>query len=246
VAQGFDPGLRVGEDVDLVWRLLEGGWRVRYEPSVTVFHREPSSWKALLGRRFRYGTSAAPLAIRHPGRLTPVELRPWPTAAAAVLLTGRPRLAAAVVAAAAAVLAREVRGHGIPLRLPVRWSAESAGWTMVGASRAATTLAFPALAIGLLRGRWRVAVAALVLAPPLVDWWQRRPDLDPVRWSMASIVDSVAYGAGVWSGCLRSRSFGPLIPTLRVASGKRTAPSGGRAGERADHPLGGALGGTLG
>ena len=37
---GFDPALRFGEDVDLVWRLDEGGWRVRYEPEAVV-HHEP-------------------------------------------------------------------------------------------------------------------------------------------------------------------------------------------------------------
>ncbi len=111
---GFDPDLRVGEDVDLVWRLHDEGWRVRYEPSVTVFHHEPSSWPQLLGRRFRYGTSAGPLAKRHPGRLVPVELRPWPTAAAVAWLTGRRRTGLATVAA----LGRGPGSTGPPPRHP--------------------------------------------------------------------------------------------------------------------------------
>ena len=114
LAGGFDEGLRVGEDVDLVWRLLDAGWHVRYAPSVTVAHREPTSWRGTLARRVRYGTSAAPLARRHPGRLAPVELRAWPTAAAVSLLAGRPRLAALIVAGSALSLARTVRPLGIP------------------------------------------------------------------------------------------------------------------------------------
>jgi hypothetical protein len=55
-----------------------------------------------------------------------------------------------------------------------------------------------------------------VVVPPLVDWWRRHPDLDPVRWSIACVADDVAYGAGVWAGCIRSRSFGPLVPSLRM------------------------------
>ncbi len=82
LGEGFDAGLRVGEDVDLVWRLVAEGWRVRFQPDVEVFHREPTSWKGWLARRYRYGTSAGALSSRHPGRLAPVELRPWPTAAA--------------------------------------------------------------------------------------------------------------------------------------------------------------------
>ncbi|HEX4655097.1 MAG TPA: glycosyltransferase [Mycobacteriales bacterium] len=61
----FDESLRYGEDVDLVWRLVAGGWSVRYDPSVVVGHVAPRSQAARLARRYRYGTSAGPLARRH-------------------------------------------------------------------------------------------------------------------------------------------------------------------------------------
>jgi mycofactocin system glycosyltransferase len=217
LAEGFDSELRVGEDVDLVWRLLEEGWRIRYEPSVVVHHHEPSSWVGLLARRFHYGTSAGPLSRRHPGRLAPVDLRPGPTAVVVALLTGQRRLAAVVGLASTATLAHQVHGRGIPIGQSVRWSAESVGWTLVGVGRAATMVAGPALLLVALRSRrWSAAAALLVLTPPAVDWRRRRPDLDPVRWSLASVLDDMAYGAGVWAGCIRSRSFEPLIPSLRL------------------------------
>jgi mycofactocin system glycosyltransferase len=215
---GFDPDLRVGEDVDLVWRLLDAGWRVRYQPTVTVSHAEPRRWLDLIARRFRYGTSAAPLAVRHPGRLAPVELRTWPTIAAVAALAGRPRTAAAAVAISAAVLARSVRPLGIPSRQAWAWSTQGAGWTLVGLGRAATMLAGPGLTLLAVRGRRRRRGAlALVLVPPVVEWVRRRPDLDIARWVAASVADDAAYGAGVWTGCLRSRTFGPVLP----ASGRR-------------------------
>lgn len=62
---GFDESLRYGEDVDLVWRLTAAGWTVRYDPSVVVGHASPRSRAARLHRRYRYGTSAGPLARRH-------------------------------------------------------------------------------------------------------------------------------------------------------------------------------------
>jgi mycofactocin glycosyltransferase len=114
-------------------------------------------------------------------------------------------------------MARSVRGHGIPLALPLRWSAAGAGWTLVGVGHAATMLAGPALMAGAVRSRRGAVLAALlVLTPPAAEWWRRRPELDPLRWSVASILDDVAYGAGVWVGCFRSRSFGPLIPSVRI------------------------------
>ena len=225
MGRGFDADLRVGEDVDLVWRLLAGGWRVRYEPSVTVLHDEPTTWARTLTRRFRYGTSAGPLSARHPGRLAPLALRPWPTVSTLALLSGHRRIALAVVAGSTATMARRVRDHGIPPSATARWSAQATAWTLVGAGRAATMLAGPALVVALLRGR-RAAVLGLVLAPPLVDWWRRRPRLDPVRWSLASIADDVAYGAGVWAGCLRSRSYGPLIPDVQMRPAQTTETVG--------------------
>lgn len=36
---GFDESLRVGEDVDLAWRLHDQGWLVRYDASVIVHHK---------------------------------------------------------------------------------------------------------------------------------------------------------------------------------------------------------------
>ncbi|HEV3265173.1 MAG TPA: mycofactocin biosynthesis glycosyltransferase MftF [Acidimicrobiales bacterium] len=221
VTDGFDPGLRFGEDVDLVWSLVDAGWEVRYLPSVEVEHHAPATWAGLLGRRFRYGTSAGPLARRHPGRLAPVKLRPWPAVAALALLAGRPRTSALVTAFYGVHLARRVRRLDIPPSLAVGWSAQGTAWTLFGLGRAATVVAGPALvALGLGRGKpgRRVRRAAVTLAalPPLVEWWQRRPDLDPLRWSVASIVDDVAYGLGVWSGCVRARMLSPLLPSLQM------------------------------
>lgn len=239
LGEGFDVDLRYGEDVDLVWRLLDAGWRVRYRPDVEIDHAEPPSWPALLHRRFRYGTSAGPLDQRHPGRLSPVELRLWPAAAVLTLLAGRPRVAAVITTAMGIALARRVRPMGIPPSLAMRWGMQGTGWTLIGLGRAATMLAWPALALATGKGSHRVrrAVAALVLLPPVVEWHQRRPGIDPFRWTVASIADDVAYGAGVWVGCLRSGTFRPLVP---VISKRLTA--GGR-GARSATSTGGAPGG---
>jgi len=216
MADGFDPELRVGEDVDLVWRLVAAGWRVRYEPSVTVRHHEPDSWRELLTRRFRYGTSAGPLAKRHRALVAPVELRPGPTAVAVAIFIGRPRTALVALASSTLALHRSLGRHGIPIEQTLRWSAGGAGWTVVGIGRAATMLAWPALVgAGLRSRRGRLAGALMVVGPPVVDWWQRRPRLDPLRWVVASVADDVAYGAGVWKGCLSAGTIAPLIPSFR-------------------------------
>src|SRR6202035_1804393 len=64
---GFVEAMRVGEDVDFVWRLAASGWRVRYEPAATMPHQHRVRLKRWFARRKEYGTSAAILEQRHPG-----------------------------------------------------------------------------------------------------------------------------------------------------------------------------------
>jgi len=221
----FDPGLRYGEDVDLVWRLHEAGWRIRYEPAVEVPHEGPADWTGLLGRRFRYGTSAAPLARRHPANLAPLVLQPWPAITVAALLARRPAAAAAAVVAAWLGIASAVRRAGVPADGAPAATLTAVRQTWLGVGRYATQFAAPVLLLGLARpggtttvrrvGR-RVAVASLLLGPALTAYAERKPELDPVRFSLAHIADDVCYGAGVWAGCLRERTIVPLRPAISV------------------------------
>ena len=68
--------------------------------------------------------------------------------------------------------------------------------------------------------RLRLPVAALILAPPLLDWAGRKPPLDPARYVAARLLDDAAYSLGVWQGCLARRTLRPLLP---VVGGKRQA-----------------------
>jgi mycofactocin system glycosyltransferase len=213
--QAFDPRLRYGEDVDFVWRLYDAGWRVRYEPGVSVLHSEPRSWRRVLARRMRYGTSAAPLEARHRGRLAPLVAMPMPTMALLMLLARRHGGAAAAVVLHASLIQRRVRSFGLPRSLPIRWAVASVGWTLLGIGRASTILAMPGLALALLTRRSRAFAFVLLVAPPLHEWLHRRPGLDPVRWVLGCVVDDAAYGLGVWRGCLDHRTLAPVVPRLR-------------------------------
>ena len=216
LAGGFEPSLRYGEDVDLIWRMGDAGWHIRYVPSVTVEHGEPATWRELLGRRYHYGTSSAPLARRHQGRLAPVVLRPLP-AAAVVLGLARRLLPASVLSVVYGLaLARRAAPAGIPKELVAGWSEQALVSTLEGIGRAATMLAGPALIVTAARSRrYRWSALALLVVPPLGEWFRQRPPLDPVRWSAASLADDFAYGLGFWRGCIRERTFSPLIPSMR-------------------------------
>ncbi|UUV28657.1 mycofactocin biosynthesis glycosyltransferase MftF [Amycolatopsis roodepoortensis] len=217
--QVFDPRLRVGEDVDLVWRLHAAGFRVRYAPDVQVGHHEPASWRGLLGRRVRYGVSAAPLALRHPKALAPLVLHFWPALTVGALLARRPLLAAVAFGGSVRSTVRLLRANDVPSDGVVRALATAVHQTWLGCGRHGTQFAAPLLVALLVPGgrrRWgrRAAVASLLLGPPLTAWASKRPKLDPIRYTAAAIADDIAYGAGVWAGCLTSRTAAPVRPAF--------------------------------
>lgn len=224
----FDEDLRYGEDVDLVWRLIDGGWRVRYEPATTVWHRDPTSWRQLLTRRFHYGTSAAPLARRHGSRLAPLILSPWPASAALLLLSGRPARGAALVAARSAVLSIRLAGRGAPPGLGSRRTAEATVLTIEGIGRAATSSLLPVavLAAGVLPGTRRPLATAIGLdiARRLRERRREPGCLGPLAWIAATVADDAAYGLGVWVGVLRAPEPHALLPSTGAARGAHWRP----------------------
>jgi mycofactocin glycosyltransferase len=219
----FDPALRWGEDVDLVWRLHGAGWRIRYDPAVRVSHHEPHGWAALLARRFRYGSSAAPLALRHPGQVPPLVLHPWPAMTVAGLLAGYPALAGLSFTGSVLAMRRTVHRAGLPARGVLPAMLDGTRQTWLGAGRYACQFGMPVLAAALVAPggasrarRWarRAAIASLALGPPLTAWSARRRSLDPVRYVLGHLADDLAYGAGVWAGALRARSMAPVRPAI--------------------------------
>jgi mycofactocin system glycosyltransferase len=212
---GFDEDLPVGEDVDLVWRLHAAGWRVRYEPFARVRHDHRVCLSQWARRKFDYGTSAAPLALRHPGSVPPAVTSLVALVPLLLLRARRPWLAGAAAALAAAGLTRRL--PAFPGRAPEAARLAFAGsvTTALGLAKAATRAWLPAtLVVAAARPADRRTLVAATLAVPLVDWIARRPDLDPLRWTAAHVLDDASYCAGLWTGALRSRTLAPLLPAV--------------------------------
>jgi mycofactocin glycosyltransferase len=234
----FDPSLRGGEDVDLVWRLVEAGWDVRYVPESIVAHDAPQTVGALLARTAFYGSTAGPLARRHRGSLAPVNVSAWSLAVWVLTLARRPALAQATLAASVAILATRLVGL---VRDPVTVASRIAGvGTARGALPALGGLArawSPALVLGLAFRRTRKTAALALVLPALNDWAARSGPVDFVPYVALHVADDVAYGAGVWAGCAREGTAEPLVPrvswrarvwstrSLRHALGRSTDPA---------------------
>jgi mycofactocin system glycosyltransferase len=222
---GFAEDMPVGEDVDFVWRLAAVGWRVRYEPGAAVGHQHRVRLGRWLARRKDYGTSAAALELRHPGAVRPLYVSAWTAAAWLAAASGRPWTGAAITGTGTALLARRlarVTKEDWP------WPAGSTAWRMAARQAGGGTLAaVRPLGSALSRTWWPVALpvaaavprsraplAALVLAPPLLGWLDRRPPLDPARYAAARLLDDAGYCVGVWQGCAERRTVRPLLPRL--------------------------------
>ncbi len=211
----FDPGLRGGEDVDLVWRLVEAGWDVRYVPASTVEHDGPTSLGPFLARQAFYGSSAAPLALRHGTAVAPVHVSAWSVAVWALLLGRRPVLALATLGASVVILANRLVGLvRDPVALATRIAGSGTAHSAVPALRSVARAWSPALLLGLAWRRTRRAAALALVIPALRDWTDDRRPMDPVRYTALHVADDAAYGAGVWAGCARARTVVPLIPRV--------------------------------
>jgi mycofactocin glycosyltransferase len=239
---GFAAGMYVGEDVDFVWRMAAAGWRVRYEPAAVMGHDHRVRFRAWFGRRRDYGTSAAALEQLHPGVVRPLYASWWTVGAWTAALSGRPGVAVTLTGTATALLARRlsrVTGERWPLpaapaatlhlgdnskkraRTGAAWglAARLAGGGTLAAGRplgsALSRTWWPvAIPAAVAVPRLRLPVAALILAPPLLDWADRRPPLDPARYVAARLLDDAAYSLGVWQGCLERHTARPLLPRL--------------------------------
>ncbi len=207
---GFDERLRVGEDVDLVWRLRAAGGRVRYDPSVVVHHETRATPGAWLRQSYGYGTSAAPLARRHGDAVAPAVLSPGlGLAAAAVLL--RHRYAVPLALAAAARTTGRLRGS-LPPVAAARVAGRALGWSVRQEASLLVRHWWPAAAVAAVGSRRaRRAVATALVVDSVVALLDRREG-DVVSVLAGRRAGDLAYGAGVWVGAWRDGSPACLRP----------------------------------
>jgi mycofactocin glycosyltransferase len=238
-AAGFAEDMPVGEDVDFVWRLAEAGWHVRYEPQGAVGHQHRVRLGDWLRRRRDYGTSAAPLELRHPGTVPACGMSGWSALAWAAVVAGRPVTGAAITGTVTALLARRLSpltDDAWPLAGRLAGKGTLAAGRLLGRALARTwwPLALPAAAA---IPRLRLPLAALMVAPPVLEWREQRPPMGPARYTAARLLDDLAYSVGVWQGCRAYRTARPLAPALWWWSGA-TEPGGPRPGQVAPsgHP----------
>jgi mycofactocin glycosyltransferase len=224
---GFDETLKSGEDVDLCWRFIEADARLRYEPIALVGHDHRTQLRDWFARKAFYGSSAAPLAVRHPGKTAPLVLSGW-TLLVWVLLamgSGIGYFASTVVAV--------FTGHKIAKSLssvdtePKEVAAVAAKGLWSAALQLASAICrhyWPiALVAAVFFRRFRRVVLVAAVVDGVVDWAGRNgtaeDDGKPVgllAYLFLKRLDDIAYGLGLWTGVVRERHLGALKPQIRT------------------------------
>ncbi|MEQ8842890.1 MAG: mycofactocin biosynthesis glycosyltransferase MftF [Acidimicrobiales bacterium] len=229
---GFDPALRVGEDVDLVWRLAAEAGTVRYAPEVVAHHRPRASWLGLLRQRHAYGGSAVDLSARHGRLVAPARCSRWSMTAWSVTAVGHPFVGTGIAAGAGVALAGKL--SAVP-----DGSAEAArlaGWGHIQAGRglaSAISRVWWPFALGALTvRRLRPAVLAAMVGPAAWQWWRGERVADPIRSVGLRIADDMAYGSGVWRQVLRRTDGRALVPDLVEWPGGQAAVETATVAER--------------
>ena len=233
---GFEESMPVGEDVDLVWRLFAAGRSVRYEPAAEVGHPCRPSWAAAIRQRVTYGSSAAGLHDRHAGAVSPLTVSGWSLAAWVVAAAGARAAGVAVGATTTALLPARLPAMDHPWRESVRIAGAGHLWAGRAIADAMRRAWWPVLLLASVPSRRvrRATIAAATL-PLAIEWATDRPPFDPVTWGALRLADDLAYGAGLWSGCLRARRFGALAPDLASWPGSRRRLNLIRFGNVSDH-----------
>jgi mycofactocin glycosyltransferase len=215
---GFDEELRIGEDVDLVWRLIKRGWTVRYAPEGVVEHRPRGSLVALARQRYTYGRSAVLLELRHPGCASALQLTPQTAVIWLAAATLGP--VAAVSAFVASTLSASLSTGGTK-----EVAALAAGGHLRAGRHVARVLVrewLPGTVLASLVSRRarRLALAALAVH----GMASRAADdrLNPLVHVAVCALDATAYSAGLWRGAIGQRS----LAAVRVRGMTRPAGPG--------------------
>jgi mycofactocin glycosyltransferase len=224
---GFDETLKSGEDVDLCWRFIEAGARLRYEPIALVAHDHRTRMRDWLARKSFYGESAAPLSVRHPGKTAPLVISGW-TLVVWILLAMGSGIGYLASVAAAGITGRRIANSLSTVETePKEVAVVAAHGLWSAALQLASAICrhyWPlALIAAVVSRRCRQVVLVAAVVDGVVDWASRTGNADDdtkrvglITYVLLKRLDDIAYGTGLWTGVVRERHAGALKPQIRT------------------------------
>jgi mycofactocin glycosyltransferase len=241
---GFAP-MTQGEDVDFCRRLLMSGAKMNYIPQGVVYHDYRTTLVTFLGIRAAYASAEAALLKRHPTERRILLLPPEQAIFAAAMIggawgviwlllrsiwSGFQSLAFAIaflplLLALLLILfgtynrLRKVKEYGSAIRLPIVIKATLRGqlaYTYHLSRHVTRYYTLPLFVVSF--GVSPVFILLLILCSIVigVDYVRLRPEMDVGRYAICSLLDDCAYEVGVVWGCIRHRTWKPLVPVIKT------------------------------
>ena len=214
----FNSSMRLGEDVDLIWRIVESGKTVRYDPSVVCHHRPRSSVFQLLRQRCGYGSSAASLDKHHKFTAAPLRANVVMLVPALLLLSGYIFLTLAIIPLMLLWFIVTLRRTGLPALTRARLAIT--GWfSTVRLLASAVMRAWwpPLFLISFFSFRVGAVLVFSAFVPAMYGLMRKKP-LHTFGYILLRILDPMAYGVGVWLGVFRERSLRCVLPVVTRSS----------------------------
>ncbi len=221
---GFDPAFPIGEDVDLVWRTYEAGYKVQYVPRGAVQHKYRCRLNSFVRRKAFYGGSETFLLRKHPSQrklfYIPRQRVPFVALLLLGLLWPIVLLFAPLVPLAETVLRyRQLQHFGGQLGF---------GWVLAATARNYASMFLHLCGnvaryygvLLLLAGLfwWPLWVVGLLCFSyaALYDYFTRRPKLALPIFVGLYWLELMAHQLGMLGRCLECHTLRPMIPGLKV------------------------------
>ncbi|MEW6349433.1 MAG: mycofactocin biosynthesis glycosyltransferase MftF [Thermodesulfobacteriota bacterium] len=215
---GFNEGRRVGEDVDLCWRLKEHGFRLRYVPKGSVKHKHRNEFRQMFRRRFDYGTSEAVLHATHTNAAKRFPWNPISMAILAVCVVGLLTTQALVPALVPAMVlwdaAAKRRRYAEKIRISPDFLSVCKA-TLLTHFRLVYFLTYhvvryyllPVLIFAAVWTPLIPVVAGAILFTSFVEFREKRPRLHYMAFLPLFLMEQASYQVGAFWGSVRQRNF---------------------------------------
>jgi mycofactocin glycosyltransferase len=214
---GLDERLRVGEDVDLCWKLTSQGHRSMYVPKGKVKHKHRNRFYQCFRRRFYYGTSEAVLynKYRHVRKKFPYH---W-EGAFLLLLISAGLTARSPLLLLSALVFIFFEGIRKQLRLKRKYNIEISLSDIYPAIlkqhlllnyhfgyHIARYYLLPVMILSALLPQLAPALLAMVTLPVVFEFYQKKPRLSFPAFALFFWIEQIFYQVGVFWGCLKQGS----------------------------------------
>ncbi len=211
---GFKSDMRMGEDVDFVWRLSDAGHLCRYEPTLTCTHETRMTVRELVKQRFGYGTSAASLSASHRSYVSPLRANIVLLLPAIALMFGYVWVFLPMLPLVHLWYLITLQRSGLSLNQRARITTQGLASTIRLLASAIARAWWPIFfVLALFSFGAGFALFASLLIPAVYGLVRNKPQRI-FGYMGLRILDNLSYGAGVWWGALRSRSLRCLVPAI--------------------------------